>query len=466
MRILHVTWGFSPWLGGGLVAYAEGLMEGQAARGHAVSAFLAGRHLPWIRRPLMHRWKRRGVTIHELVNGPIPQHWSAGTRRPERDLAESECETRFAAVLERERPQIVHFQHLAGLPSSLIGLAASTGARTVMTLEDYQLLCPTFKLYDSHGSICTRRVVGAECALCCGEAPTNDAHLVEQTVRHELVTMKGRIPGLRRLSLGRAGYAIGGLPRRPPSAPRASPAPPHEYQHRRDENLSRLDSVDVLIAQSPRVAEIYRALGVTNPSLDSMQLTLPHLEHLRPRRLQAPPRPVTFGTLNGAASPEKGAEVLLDAVRRLRGERFRVLVWGKVHPPIAEELAALPGVELRGAYTATDLDTLLDEVDVGVVPSVWEEAYGFVGIELLAKGIPLIGSALGGITDYVRHGETGWLNRSASAEELAVHMSEANRNPERVLALHRSVVARRAELIKPMAGHLDEVDALYGRLVA
>jgi len=462
VKVLHVSWGFSPWLGGGLVAYAEGVMAGQAARGHDVSAFLAGRHLPLIRHPFVRRRRWRGVRVHELVNAPIAQHWSAGTLRPDRDLDEPETERHFARVLARVAPDVVHFQHLAGVPSSLIGIASAAGARTVMTLEDYQPLCPTLKLYDSHGLVCLRHDVGAECARCCAQAPAGAAHLVDQTVRYELVRGKERVPGLRRLSLGRAGHAIGGVPGR---ALRASggprPAAPAEYQRRREINLERLGAVDRLIAQSPRVAEIYRGLGVAHPRLCTLQLTLPHIERLRPRRLDAPPCPVTFATLNGAASPAKGAELLLEASRGLAGERFRLLVFGQVHAAIAGALAGTPGVELRGPYTASELDGLLDEVDVGIVPSMWEEAYGYVGPELLAKGIPVIGNALGGIVEYTRDGETGWLNRSASAEELERHMRTAIRRPEEVLRLHRAVLARRAELIKPMARHLDELEGLY-----
>ena len=209
------------------------------------------------------------------------------------------------------------------------------------------------------------------------------------------------------------------------------------------------------------MAEIYGLLGVDHPHLSTLRHTLPHIERLRPRRLDAPPRPVTFATLNGAASPAKGAGVLLAAARALAGEPFRLLVFGQVHEPVAAALAGLPGVELRGEYAASGLDALLDEVDVGIVPSVWEEAYGYVGPELLAKGIPVIGSALGGIVEYTRHGETGWLNRTASAEELAAHMRDAIHRPEEVLRLHRSVVARRAELIVPLDRHLDELEAVY-----
>jgi glycosyltransferase involved in cell wall biosynthesis len=103
---------------------------------------------------------------------------------------------------------------------------------------------------------------------------------------------------------------------------------------------------------------------------------------------------------------------------------------------------------------------------VGIMPSIWEEAYGFAGIEFLAKGIPVIANALGGMPEYTRPGETGWLNRSCSAPELARIMRDVIERPEQVARLNASVLAARDEIIKTMARHGDEMDAIYRELVS
>src|SRR3712207_8608199 len=40
------------------------------------------------------------------------------------------------------------------------------------------------------------------------------------------------------------------------------------------------------------------------------------------------------------------------------------------------------------------------------------------GVEMLAKGVPIIGNAMGGIVDYLKPGVTGWLNSTNSADGL------------------------------------------------
>jgi glycosyltransferase involved in cell wall biosynthesis len=92
--------------------------------------------------------------------------------------------------------------------------------------------------------------------------------------------------------------------------------------------------------------------------------------------------------------------------------------------------------------------------------------YGFAALELLAKGIPVIGNAIGDVPDYVRPGRTGWLNRSASAPELANLMAEAIEHPDEVRRLSESVIAIRDELVPPFSAGLDKLTAVYREVLA
>ena len=250
----------------------------------------------------------------------------------------------------------------------------------------------------------------------------------------------------------------------PPRAPAAA------YQRRRDRNVERLSRADLLLAMSHRVKEIYTELGVDPKRLRTLHLTVEHLAFLRPRSFDGPPRPLRFATLNGAASVQKGAAVILAAVRRLDaaglGDDYTLAVHGLIEERFRAELERSPAVSVEGPYDAGTLNELLEGVDVGIVPSVWEEAYAYVGVEFLAKGIPVIGNARGGITDYIQPGETGWLNEDSSGQGLAELMAAAIRRPEEVWRLHGRIVARRDELIKTVDHHVSELEDIYRGVVA
>jgi glycosyltransferase involved in cell wall biosynthesis len=468
VRILHVGWGFSPWRPGGLIYYAEDLMEAQARRGHEVTYLLSGRHYPWLRGPRVKRWRRDGVTMVEVVNPPIVVGLERGTRAPERDLDEPALERIFERVLRERRPDVVHVQELLGHPSSIIELAAAAGVPVVMTLQDYFPLCATLRLLDSDGRVCLRRDVREDCALRNADAPADAAHLRRHTVHFELARAKQRIPGLRRVSfaplrplveplVGAAARSNGG----------PVPLAPQAFQRRREVNLHRLGEVDRLIAQSARVEEIYRLLGAPTERMRTLRLTLGHVERIAPR----PPREaseLTFATLGGMIGPSKGSELMLDALDRLRAAgaegSFRLRVLGPVHASAQARLADFEGVERLGPYDRWELDGLLRDVDVGIMPSIWEEAFGYSGLELLAKGIPVVANRLGGMVEYVREGETGWLNDSCSAEGLARILLGLIERPDEVAAMSRTALAARDSLIKPFERHVEEIEAIYGEV--
>ena len=449
-------------------------MAAQIERGHDVAYFFTARHYARRPRPHVRRWERGGVAMHEVVNGPIVSGLELGTRHPELDIEEPWLEARFCEVIRAFRPEVVHVQELLCLPSSLIDLAADSGVATVMTLQDYLPLCSTLRLFDGDRRFCTRLSVGQDCAVRNAEAPRTRAPFVEDTLHFETARWRERLR-VRGGPRARLFYvAARRVHERSKRRAAREPVPPalegdalsEAFQRRRDTYVQRLARVDRLIPMSQRVADIYQARGVAPERMEPMKLTLAHIERLQPRRLEAAPSEITFVTLGGCAAETKGAHLISGALEILRERgfegRFRLRVLGGVHHDVRGLLEGYRGVEIPELYDRWDLDELLDGTDVGIMPSIWEEAYGYSGVEMLAKGIPLIANPLGGMVEYAREGETAWLNRSCSAEGLAERMAMLIERPEEVLEMHRRVVGRRDEIVLGMGEHAEAIDGVYG----
>ena len=475
MRILHAGWGFRPWRGGGLISYAEDVMEAQAAAGHDVAYFFGGRRYPGLRRPRTRRWRRRGVRMVEVLGSPIPVGLDRGTRFPERDLQQPDVERLFDVALEQLDPDVLHVQELLGLPSAIVDHAASRGVPVVMTLQDYFPLCPTLKLYDSHGHVCMRRDPAAECVRCCGHAPLGTRHIRDMTIAFELQRAGRVLPWARDPAKRTLGTVLPRMPTGLPIDERAEraeepPATEAAYRRRRELNLDRLARIDALVAASTRTTEIYATLGVPRARLRTLHLTAGHVAALVPRTIESPPRPVRFATLAGAASEEKGCLLLLDAARRLEAiapaAAYTIDVHGVVNERVRRALERVPAVRLRRRYRPAELDSILDEADVGLVPSLWEEVLANAGLEFIAKGIPVVANALGGMPDYTIPGATGWLNRSCGAEELAGIMAAIASDPGQIVELNASIRARRDEFVTPLERHVDELGAIYDEVIA
>jgi glycosyltransferase involved in cell wall biosynthesis len=75
---------------------------------------------------------------------------------------------------------------------------------------------------------------------------------------------------------------------------------------------------------------------------------------------------------------------------------------------LAAELSVADRVELRGRVAHRDLPALIRSADV-VVCLPWYEPFGIVPLEAMACGVPVLGSAVGGLLDTVVDGVTGVL---------------------------------------------------------
>lgn len=111
----------------------------------------------------------------------------------------------------------------------------------------------------------------------------------------------------------------------------------------------------------------------------------------------------------GSLTPRKGQDVLLDAMARLDTRAWHIKLVGSLDrdPAFAEsirqqidDLGLNDQVSLLGETDAAGLGRLYDQATLCVVPS-WYEGYGMVVTEALARGLPLITTTGGALSETV-----------------------------------------------------------------
>jgi glycosyltransferase involved in cell wall biosynthesis len=127
------------------------------------------------------------------------------------------------------------------------------------------------------------------------------------------------------------------------------------------------------------------------------------------RRERRPERALTVGFI-GRFNPIKGAHVLISAMMRLpQHVPVRLRIYGICNDRMEERYmaelqsqAASDGrMSFPGAITAANRAQVFDELDVLAVPSQWLETGPLVALEAFAAGIPVVGSAHGGLTELI-----------------------------------------------------------------
>jgi glycosyltransferase involved in cell wall biosynthesis len=130
-------------------------------------------------------------------------------------------------------------------------------------------------------------------------------------------------------------------------------------------------------------------------------------------------RIVLFGGVGGAADPNKGYPLLLDALGRLAhgadAERVELLVVG------ASQADRLPVLPTRFVGPLADEESMvlyLSASDVLVLPSLQENQPNMV-VEAMGCGVPTVAFRAAGLPDLVEHERTGYLAEPFEAESLA-----------------------------------------------
>ncbi len=102
----------------------------------------------------------------------------------------------------------------------------------------------------------------------------------------------------------------------------------------------------------------------------------------------------------------KGWEIFLKALVLLKNQniQYKALVGG--HPQgnslgLIKQYMLEDYIDYIGVVPYSNLPDYYSKLDVFIFPTLMEESLGLVGIEAMSKGIPVISSKIGGISDYL-----------------------------------------------------------------
>ena len=164
----------------------------------------------------------------------------------------------------------------------------------------------------------------------------------------------------------------------------------------------------------------------------------------------------------------KGADILIravaDASARLGSPIELVLIGDGPQRPACERLASQLGVAatFRGWLKGDERWDGLRRATLLALPGTWPEPFGLVGLEAAALGVPAIAFDVGGIRQWLRPGETGFLvpGDPPRASRFAGVLVEAFSRPAALadMGARASAVAREMSLDR----HLDRLEEILG----
>ena len=122
----------------------------------------------------------------------------------------------------------------------------------------------------------------------------------------------------------------------------------------------------------------------------------------------------------GRLSHEKGVSTLIYVAALRPSVKFKIVGTGPLENELRSRVTSLglDNIEFLGYKTGEELYSVVRNASFVVVPSEWYETLGMTIVEPYSFGRPVIAASIGGITEIVRDGDTGFLFESGNRDSL------------------------------------------------
>ena len=403
MRILQVVHGFPPYEWAGTELVTLHLSQALRARGHEVTVFTrtAG------------PGEEFSVSEEQVDGLPVVRVINNYTQTTTFRLSYDNpfFFGPFIQLLDRIQPEIVHFQHVQHLSVSLIPLTVALGYPVVLSLHDFFFSCHRIHLLDAQTRLCSGPEHGTRCIPCLQEF-----------------------------------------------------APAEEVQQRFSSMEQALHMADVIITPSDflagKIRSHFSCLGerLRAVPLGVHPVSAGHLAH-------APGTPLRILYV-GVFLPHKGAHILIEALKGLPPDTFTASLYGAVVPALRsyvdqlrEEARDLP-VRFFDGYPHGQIDSILSQHEVLVMPMIWEETFSILTREALMAGLPVVAARRGALSEVIQDGVNGLLFEPENATDLQRCLARLVAEPD----LLETLRADRPH-VKTPEEYARDVEAIYAEIV-
>ncbi|NCU42867.1 glycosyltransferase [Candidatus Falkowbacteria bacterium] len=319
-----------------------------------------------------------------------------------------EAAQKFGALLDETKPELVHAHNIYHqLSPAILPEAKKRGIKVIMTLHDYKLVCPNYRLFTK----------GHHCEACLGGAYYN--------------CLKNNC------------YE---------SYPRSALAALESFLHNKKWQ-TYYKNIDLLISPSEYLKnKLVKAGWPANLIKVLINPAPPYNPQPDGERL----------LYLGRLTKEKGVEVLL---RALKGTNEYLDIAGtgpeeENLKQLVKELGLVEQVIFHGHLDGESLEKLKKEAKAIILPSVWAENMSLVLLEALAYQKLIIASETGGSPEIIKDGQTGWLFPAGDVAALRKCLIEVNNLSPTDRALRGEKIK---DLVVPLSleKHLEKLQQYY-----
>ncbi len=296
------------------------------------------------------------------------------------DLIDMELYTEVKHIFEQGNFDVYHCAHPFRISAS-IKAARDAGVKVVFMVTDYWMMCPRGIMLRTDNERCQGPDKGRNCLKHCF------SHISEESM-----------------------------------------------QKRVSESHTLVDYCDCLLSPSQFLISLFDRAGFIPD--DRFILSRHGFDYEKKKKyfFREPNNVITFGYI-GTVQYHKGVHVMVEGFKKNRHKDIRLQVWGGCFHEIDYQerlLKMVDGdsrIEFKGYYNFNDIESILETIDMVVVPSIWYENAPLTITTSLAYGIPVITSDIGGMKEAIKDGHNGLTFKAGDPADLSTRINALAENP-------------------------------------
>lgn len=369
----------------------------------------------------------------------------------------------FLGLLDDFQPDIVLVVHAQNLSAAIVEACKEKGVPVVFYSTDFWFVCPIVQLTRPDGAVCRGPgPLAIKCLDCYTPKLLPPESEITEAIASKYASLGASLQSMPRLARQAASFSLANLYR-------ASKVPAALQATLERPNVLRKLANDFAKIMVPTnlMRDIFTENGINSALIRHVPFgidTSKLLDHQSKR-----PSPLLRIGYIGTFFEHKGVDLLIRAFLDLPAEFRQVSelkLYGdlKQFPEYGAKLKRMaePGadkgrtIKFLGTFPNDELGSVLEEIDVLVVPSRWYENTPLVMQSALATRTPLIVTDLGGMAELVKHGENGLLFKLNDSNSLRAQLLSILKDRAMLKRMSENIKAERT-----VADMVDDIESVF-----
>ena len=305
-------------------------------------------------------------------------------------------------IQEHGHFDVIHFNNIEGISINVLKLKEKyPNTKFIVSIHNYQPICPLVQYFQYNNNIiCHNFDNGNECVKCSSSKPSKKEYYKRsRNFYYDILVGNKKIFRLPfklmcKIFKYRSKRFIGSK----------NTMLPEQYAYYRKHNIDMLNKyADSILSVSKRVRQILIEHGCNSDKVITSYIGTKFAENELKHSIATATNPFTIAYL-GYERIDKGFFFFVESLSKLDREIAKninvVFAVSKIHKESYEtQLKNFNNVIVYNGYTHEKLPNILKDVNLGVVPVLWEDNLPQVAIEMVALGVPILCSSFGGASE-------------------------------------------------------------------